>query len=1543
MKEQKNNRINILLSIIIPIIVILIGFFWGGFEPFGSKDILTVSGNEEMIPYFYEMWDAARSGNLLFFSSRVGSGYDFSTVITYYISDPTNLIVLIFPKSAMLSVLDILFVIKISLASFFLYLFLNYHKNNNESSFINMAISVAYSLSGYMLSSGMNITFTSAIIMVPLVMLGIEKIHREQKPFLYIVSMSLTVFFSFRLSLIVFIFSYIYLAVFEYKSNRQFVTTLLFKSLSDILVIGISFVVVFNSFSSTFFENDYSLFFPKFKINTSFVQLLARLLYSDLHISFFMLVLAMIYVLIKDMNMWKKVRTITLYILLFFATYVSTATYLLSGFADCMSGACGLGFVFLTAVMAQETLVYYANTLKKTIVRYIIPILIIIEAVGVCSARVVTIGKDSLAYTDSNTYRLQNCIDTIYSWDYSAKILPFDTTTSYATPISNYILGYNYIIQMNEEDILDENLVFVQCVDGFNIYKDPDVIPGNKKVSDSFADWTSDADFVFASCNELTDRLLGLGEVFEAAEDDISVLPDISDKTGNTTKLVYTFEDKGDYYVNMYHITHLGELEENENREISYNVSAVALRDDILSRESVRFDNDVYHKFTQVSGDNYYLIPYDVAGCHRFSGMTGRVYEKNIFGDKATLLEGASEDISITYYPVTFYRGIIVSIVTLLITILSFIILKLKNIQFKVSEKTQSRVERFIKDNRVYIYTLLLSIAIYILIIFINHCIPFGKNSAIISDGFVEDYPTNINLIQKLKRFEFSSVDYSLGYQRGGVGLSSFTYFLNPIRLILLLFPDEQGLLAFNTLYVVYFVLTGQSMLFYLIHRPHTGKMVKRELKLIPIAMCYNLSSFVLCYYSFAGFLEMAVILPLIMLATEKLIYEGKYIFYTLIMAYFMVMGTYFAFLLCIFLFMYFFTLDHQSVKGLIRNGFRFTVFSLIAAGIASFTLLSFYRSVTNSGYIEQDTTNTTSINYLTHNLLGNIYDIQVIHRISQTNSDTTVANTYCGLLAILALPLFFCVKKISLSSKIRRVFLLFVLYFAYGNELLNYIFHGFHFQSLVPNRFSIFFIFVLITVLYDVVCNYMDVFNKESVVAYLIFSGLVLLGIYYKGGGTMFGRLISVGFIFVYFICIFRGYTKGNYYHYTKLLLLFLGVELAFSCVNTVRTAFYGLTIPTTTLDAISFYSDRYDLKDNSLTRASFITDSSNNISAVTGFNSADTFTSTLQSQQIDLTDTWGLEHNTNYISYGVGNPLADIMLNNRYFFINSNYISQTIPAYLKKLETKNNITLYENPYVAGIGIILPKELKDIDIHSFDNPFEYQNAISQSLVGENLYTFIDTSLYSVVLVDGKSLSYEITDTDEFKDSIFANVNNEKEDGIKCLYASAYERMYFVGSFSQTDEIPWISISLTLAEEKHYNNSSNIDDARVAILNVSTLEKIKEYVQNNRMTNAVADGYKIVGTVDATEDSYVYIPIPSYSGWDVELDGNKIERDDILSGVSIIVPSGKHTIRFTKMGGVNFKPYILTIVSIIILIVIYVLDRYIYLSKDSKEKNTETV
>lgn len=263
-------------AFMIPFLIVLISMLSSGFAPFGSKDILTAGGYQSLYSFYHEFHDRLHEGALFTYSMNNGLGYDFTTAITYYMSDPLNWIVLLFPKSALPALFNLLFAVKAGLAGL---LFTAYLRNKNSmirsqkhrafkiteklncSSTIIIAFSTAYALSSYMLCYGINISYSTAIAVFPLVIMGLDKLVYEGSKKTYIIALTLSCFANFYITLIVFLFSVFYTVLQEYDSFNDLVATIITKFIADILAFGLSAIILINNFTSIFYKHDIDIHF----------------------------------------------------------------------------------------------------------------------------------------------------------------------------------------------------------------------------------------------------------------------------------------------------------------------------------------------------------------------------------------------------------------------------------------------------------------------------------------------------------------------------------------------------------------------------------------------------------------------------------------------------------------------------------------------------------------------------------------------------------------------------------------------------------------------------------------------------------------------------------------------------------------------------------------------------------------------------------------------------------------------------------------------------------------------------------------------------------------------------------------------------------------------------------------------------------------------------------------------------------------------------------------------------------------------------------
>ena len=739
---------------------------------------------------------------------------------------------------------------------------------------------------------------------------------------------------------------------------------------------------------------------------------------------------------------------------------------------------------------------------------------------------------------------------------------------------------------------------------------------------------------------------------------------------------------------------------------------------------------------------------------------------------------------------------------------------------------------------------------------------------------------------------------------------------MNPVWLIGFLFPASQSMLAFNSIFFVTFLLTGPSMIFYLTHRPNGKSIEKSNTKLIPIALAYNLSAYAFMYLSFSGFIEMCVYTPLIILAMENVIYKKKYLPYIFLLAYIMLWGYYMAFLLCEFLFLYFFVSEFKNFKDFLFKGLRFGICSIISAGLVAFSLLPSFGSVQTNNYVSSDVAMKPGFT-LQNSMLNSLLDMQVMPRVNLVTEYSYRANTYCGILCLLILGVFLTKKSISLSVRIRRVLLVLLLYFSYSNPYMNYVLHGFHLQSMVPNRFAIFNIFLLVTILVDCLIAKEEEETKTEFISFIASAALfcVLMIINNIGNSLYLSLILTILFIAVYTIIYIYGYIKKNRAHKTQLIVTALILELILSFLYMGnRIGGMEVAIRGNDVETIKTLSREYSMKDYPLMREEIVATNLINSSVLTDTNAISIFTSMLSSGVSGLSKQWNTMCGKNYIQYDTGNPLGNIMLNVRYFITNDFAATNIVPKYMKEVKSMGNIHLYEDPGFVGNGIIFSKEYNLADYkNTYNNSFDQQNAFTQMLVKEDLYKIIDVETDSDKI--GKNTSYimmaETTATDVTPCQIYIS-----KDIIGDVYMDYYGQITYLG-YSDGSEQEFYETSLYA----HENSQSIYDETvRIAVVNTDCIGKLRNALSGNILQNLdVQDNY-INGTSSSSVDGTVYISLPFNSSWKAYVDGSEVPVKFFLSGMGVDVPAGNHSVELRyKPSGTNYSYYVSLITLLLVI------------------------
>lgn len=225
MKEKILNFIKknkwILYTGVLSSLVIIIIYTLQKIAPFGNNSMLDVDFYHQYGPLLNELYDRVKSGESLLYSFNTGGGLPFYRNFLNYLSSPFNIILFLFKKENIVMAFSIIIGIKAIFASITMsyYLKETFKKNN----YLISLFGLLYAFSGYFCAYYWNIMWLDGMVFLPIIMLGINKIIKENKPNLYIISLAIMLFSNYFIGYMICIFSVLYfLGLFIYFRNFKF-------------------------------------------------------------------------------------------------------------------------------------------------------------------------------------------------------------------------------------------------------------------------------------------------------------------------------------------------------------------------------------------------------------------------------------------------------------------------------------------------------------------------------------------------------------------------------------------------------------------------------------------------------------------------------------------------------------------------------------------------------------------------------------------------------------------------------------------------------------------------------------------------------------------------------------------------------------------------------------------------------------------------------------------------------------------------------------------------------------------------------------------------------------------------------------------------------------------------------------------------------------------------------------------------------------------------------------------------------------------------
>ena len=852
-----------------------------------------------------------------------------------------------------------------------------------------------------------------------------------------------------------------------------------------------------------------------------------------------------------------------------------------------------------------------------------------------------------------------------------------------------------------------------------------------------------------------------------------------------------------------------------------------------------------------------------------------------------------------------------------------------------------SKLARFIDRNIYIILAFICSAVLMLLVYYCFEIIPFGNKTVLRMDLYHQYGPLFAELYDRITQLK--SMLYSWNTGGGGAFLGNYyNYLSSPVGgLLVLLFGHENVPEAIGSMVLLKNALAAAAMAYYL---KKTGG--RNDFTVSAFGILYAFCGFFIAYYWNIMWIDAMYLLPLVVLGIERIINKQKATFYIVALAVSFFSNYYMSYMICIFSVLYFLVyyfsnysikevlptkpvyedengeiydrkIDNVLYSRFVESGLLFTIGSFAAVGLAAVALLPTYFCLKTCSA----TSGTFPSDYEFYN---NVFDFLANHLTSleptiRSSGDTVLPNVYCGVITVMLVPLYIFCDKIKAKERASHIILLAVFFLGFNLNFANYIIHALHFPNDLPFRFSFIYSFLLLTIAYKALVNIRSFSTKAllgSGVATVLFAVLVQkLGMSNATEETIY---LSIAFAVVYTVVL--GLMKKKNYAQNAVSLLLMCCVFAEVAVCDTNHFVISQQKP----NFVNGYSDFRELKEKldtvegtdkyrmELTDINTLMDAS-----WFNYNGVSVFSSMAYEKSANLQHNLGL--NSNYINsyiYDPQTPVYNAMMSLKYLVNNDGSLMNE--QLFTEVAGNDSFTAYENNYYLPLAYCVSDEVEKW-ITTGTNPFDIQNDYwtRATNAGDVFEKIPAASAQTDNIRDGEELLTEnftyYKDLADMSGTIIIKYEIPEAQNVylyaDCTSADQIEVYGTNGlSKSQDPEDPYIldcgyfeqGEIMTVEIAIPANKESGYADIYAVGLNMDNFEYGYNKLAEASMDITEFEDTYIKGTVTVSANELVYTSINYDEGWEILVDGEKVEPVAIGGAlIGIDAAPGTHTIEMT--------------------------------------------
>ncbi|WP_022763282.1 YfhO family protein [Butyrivibrio sp. AD3002] len=182
--------------------------------PFGDRTFLYEDMKQQYVDFFSYYHNVWHGKDGFLYSENCGLGAEMFGIWAYYLTSPFLLMFIFIPEQYYATAVTFLIMLKMASIAFCMSLFLSHVGRRADercgfgSVLLNLQISVAFAFCGWTVANMTNIMWLDAVIMLPIVAMGFDKLihHEKRGTLLYVLSVMVMIFVNYYIAAMVLIF-----------------------------------------------------------------------------------------------------------------------------------------------------------------------------------------------------------------------------------------------------------------------------------------------------------------------------------------------------------------------------------------------------------------------------------------------------------------------------------------------------------------------------------------------------------------------------------------------------------------------------------------------------------------------------------------------------------------------------------------------------------------------------------------------------------------------------------------------------------------------------------------------------------------------------------------------------------------------------------------------------------------------------------------------------------------------------------------------------------------------------------------------------------------------------------------------------------------------------------------------------------------------------------------------------------------------------------------------------------------------------------------